>query len=114
MAAFHQAEKDEVLALEARQRRDSRERKQEDQHQHGFDGSAGIEAGDVVDFIADHVAMAQRGDHREGAQVHERVDQQVDEDAFDAVGLKLSFGRPRSSRAACSQRARWKSRPAGA
>ncbi len=32
--------------------------------------------------------MAQRSDHRERAQVHEGVDQQIDQDALEAVGVE--------------------------
>ena len=80
-------------------------------------GSAEIEAGDVVDFVADDVALAQGRDHRERAQVHERVDQQVHQNALEPVeargrGYVTEARRP--GRAACSRRARWTSRPAGA
>ena len=85
VSGFDQAQEDEVLALEAGQRRNSGQREQEDQHQHGFDGSARVEAVEVVEFVADHVAVAQRRDHAERAEVHEGVDQQINQDAFDAV-----------------------------
>ena len=67
------------------ERRDAGERQQEDEHQHGFDGSARVESVEVVEFVADDVAVAQRRDHAEGAEIHEGVDQQINQDAFDAV-----------------------------
>jgi len=42
-------------------------------------------SGEVVEFVADDVALAQGGDDGEDAEVHEGVDEQVDEDAFKAV-----------------------------
>ena len=85
MSRFNQAEKDKIFAPEARQRRNSRKRKQEDQHEHGFDRSARIQSVKIVEFVANHVAMAQRGDHSERAQVHERIDQQINQNTFNAV-----------------------------
>src|SRR5882757_3714269 len=90
MSSFDQAEEDEVLAVEAGEGRDSGEREQKNQHEYGFDRSTRVEAVQIVEFVADHVAMAQRSDHPERAQVHESVDQQINQNAFDAVGAEFS------------------------
>ena len=89
VSGFDEAEEDEVFAPEAGQRRDSGQREQEDQHEDGFDGSAGVEAVEIVELVADYVAVAQRSDHAERAEVHEGIDQQIDQNAFDAVRIEL-------------------------
>ncbi len=84
MAAFDQAQENEILSVKARQRRDPGQREQKDQHQHGFGGGAEIEACDVVHLIANDVALAQRRDHAERPQIHEGVNQQIQQNALRA------------------------------
>src|SRR5271157_26604 len=84
-----QAEEDEVLAPESGERRDAGQRQHKDQHEDGFDRSTRVETVQVVEFVANHFLVAQRGDHAEGAKIHEGVNQQVDQDALDAVGAEF-------------------------
>ena len=67
MLAFDQAQEDVVLAQEPGGGRNAGQRKQEEQHQHGFDRRALVESSHIVDLIANHVALAQGCDHRERA-----------------------------------------------
>ena len=85
MAGLDQTQEDEVFAPESGQRRYPGQREHEDQHEYSFHRGARVEAVQVIQFVADHVLVPQRSDHAEGAQVHERIDQQVDQDAFEPV-----------------------------
>src|SRR5262252_261312 len=85
MLALYQAQEDVVLSEEAGHRRNSRERQQEEKHEYRFDRLPLIQARDVVEFVADHAAVSQRRDHRKRAQVHESVDQQIHQDAFQSI-----------------------------
>src|SRR5271157_4350905 len=89
VAGRDQAEEDEVLAPESSERRNAGQGQHEDQHEDGFDGSARVEAVQVVELVADHLLVAQRSDHAESAEIHEGVNQQVDQDALDAVGAEF-------------------------
>src|ERR1700737_3309382 len=57
MAALNQAEEDKILSIEASQGWDTRQREQENKHQHGFGGRTEIKAGDVVHLVANHIAL---------------------------------------------------------
>jgi long-chain acyl-CoA synthetase len=48
VAGFDQAQKDKVLPVKARQRRDAGQREQEYQHEESFSGGAGNKAGDML------------------------------------------------------------------
>ena len=85
MAALDQAQKDKVFSVEPGQRRNPSKRQQEHQHQHSFGRSTLEQPGDVVDFVADHLPMPQGSNHREGSQIHEGVDQEIEENAAKAI-----------------------------
>src|SRR5215469_9418547 len=83
MVCLDERKKDEVLAHETRGGRNAGERKHEDQEQHRGRRTALVEAVEVVEFIADEAALAKYDDHSEGPDGHERVGDQVIENAGD-------------------------------
>src|SRR5208283_4893162 len=52
--------------------------------------SAQIKSVEVVELVANDVAVPQRGNHSERAEVHEGIDQKINQDALDAVRTELS------------------------
>ena len=93
MFSLDQAEENEVLAPEPRQRRNSGKGQHENQHQDGCDRGTRIQTVKIVEIVACDIAMAQRSNHREGAQVHEGVNEQINQDALDPVGVQLDLVR---------------------
>ena len=85
MTTLNQAQENKVFSVEPGQRRNPRERQQKNQHQYSFRRSALEQPGDVVDFVADHLPMPQGSNHREGSQIHEGVDQEIEENAAKAI-----------------------------
>ena len=84
MPGLNQRQEDVVLAEEAGGRRDARQRQQEHQHQDRVRRVPVHETRNIVDVLAEDIGAAHRDDHQQRPERHERVDHQVDRDAFDA------------------------------
>src|SRR5579859_297019 len=84
MMGFDEREKDEVLAHKASGRRNSGERKHEDEEKNGCCQIALVEAVKIVEFVADDAALAKNDDDGEGADGHECVGDQVVDDPREA------------------------------
>ena len=85
MLALNEAEKNKVLPIKACQRRNSCQRKQENQHHDGLCGSAEVQSRNIINLVANHFTVPQRGNHRERPQVHERVNHQVKQDSLEPI-----------------------------
>src|SRR5262249_36851066 len=92
MAALDQAQENEIFAPEPCEWRKSGKRKQEDEHKHGFHGCARVESVEIIEFITDDIAMTQSGNYAKRTEVHEGVNQQINENALKAVRIKFGGG----------------------
>src|SRR5208283_770038 len=52
--------------------------------------SAQIKSVEIVELVANDVAVPQRGNHAERAEVHEGVDKKINQDPLHAVRAELS------------------------
>src|SRR6266404_9072639 len=82
MLRFDEREEDEILAHEARGRRDSRKRKHEDQQQERRGGAALVEAIQIIEFLPDQAFLAKHDDHSERPRRHEHIGKQIVSDAY--------------------------------
>ncbi len=117
--ASKQGGEDGELGDEPGQRRQAHQAEKNDRRRHGQSRRAAHQAGVVVDRLAVD-GVAEEGDRGEGAEIHEQVDAQVDQQRGHG-GLRrrrhcpaqpARRRRPRAS--SCSRHARSSSRPADA